>query len=275
MDKDERGRLDPASMTRARARQKLARHAAAVLAAGLFVSLGAASAAAQSLRGSSVSLDRQNSAAKAHDYTYIDTGSRVKYFAEKGWLVRIRPNQDYDLHAVSYPYARSEVSLFVRRLASQYRAACGEKLVVTSLTRPTTRQPRNASARSVHPTGMAVDLRYSSNRNCRNWLEGVLLDLENTGVLEATRERYPAHYHVAVFPNSYAQYVGTVEEERAERRADPDEALTRVAYRVRNGDSLWTIARRHGTTVEDLRSANNLRGSRIFAGQVLEVPKAR
>lgn len=263
-------------MTRARADGGRPAAAATLVVAALSVSLLLPhTAAAQSLRGSSASLDRQNASARAHDYTYIDTGSRVLRFAEQGWLVRIRPNQDFDLHAVSYPYARPEVAIFVRRLAGQYRAACGEKLVVTSLTRPTTRQPRNASARSVHPTGMAVDLRYSSNRSCRSWLEDVLLGLEQSGVVEATRERYPAHYHVAVFPRDYARYVERLEDRRIEQRAEATPMLTRVAYRVRNGDSLWTIARRHGTTVDELRAANNLRGSRIYAGQVLEVPRER
>ena len=58
------------------------------------------------------------------------------------------------------------------RLGGQYRGACGEQLVITSLTRPATLQPRNASERSVHPTGMALDIRYSWDRSCRRWLEG-------------------------------------------------------------------------------------------------------
>jgi LysM repeat protein len=41
---------------------------------------------------------------------------------------------------------------------------------------------------------------------------------------------------------------------------------------VREGDSLWTIARRHGTTVPKLKAANDIRGSRIYAGQLLTVP---
>ena len=100
---------------------------------------------------------------------------------------------------------------FIERLSDQYRDACGERLVVTSLTRPITRQPPNASAISVHPTGMAVDLRRSDSSGCRQWLETVLLDLEGKGVLEATREQYPPHYHVAVFPNPYLQYVASGE----------------------------------------------------------------
>jgi LysM repeat protein len=41
---------------------------------------------------------------------------------------------------------------------------------------------------------------------------------------------------------------------------------------VREGDSLWAIARRHGTTVRKLRAANDIRGSRIYPGQLLTVP---
>ena len=117
---------------------------------------------AQSLQGSAASLDVQNRIARQHDFTYIESPNRVRFFAEQGWLVRVRPTGDFRLdNEVSFPYARPEVALFVRRLGAQYRSACGEQLVVTSLTRPTTRQPRNASDRSVHPTGMAVDLRRS------------------------------------------------------------------------------------------------------------------
>ena len=236
--------------------------------AALVVAIAAAPAAGQSLRGSSGSLDLQNRVARQHDFTYIDTPARVTYFASQGWLVRVRPNRDYQLHQVSFPYTRPAVALFVERLSGQYRAACGEQLVVTSLTRPTTRQPRNASDRSVHPTGMAVDLRYSTNRNCRAWLERVLTSLEGTGVLEATRERYPAHYHIALFPTQYERYVDALTSRTTQR-------LGQVAYRVRTGDSLWTIARDHGTTVDVLKAKNGLRGSTIYAGQVLEVPQGR
>jgi len=228
-------------------------------------------------------MDRQNRMARLHDFTFLRTGRRVRYFASKGWLVRVRGSRDVELHGVSYPYARPEVALFLRRLGAQYRAACGEKLIVTSLTRPTTHQPRNASDRSVHPTGMAADLRYSRSRTCRRWLERVLLGLEGAGVLEATRERHPAHYHVAVFPRPYASYVRQLRSRAASRATEASSAVasssgvtsSAVAYRVRPGDSLWTIARRHGTTVARLKRLNGLRGSRIYRGQLLEVPAAR
>lgn len=254
-----------------------------VVAAVLAMVLAAASpVTAQSLKGSPASLDRQNRVAQQENFTFMDTGARVKHFAEKGWLVPLRPTRDFDLNGVSYPYTRPEVAVFVRRLGAQYRAACGEPLVVTSLTRPASRQPSNASVRSVHPTGMALDIRYSRSRACRQWLERVLLDLEGANVLEATRERFPAHYHVAVFPKQYAAYVDVVESKPAEpasrtarATAEPASRTAMAAYKVREGDSLWTIARSHGTTVQDLRAANKLANSRIFAGQVLELPEGR
>jgi hypothetical protein len=223
---------------------------------------------AQSLRGSTASLDLQNEIARQHDFTYISTSAQAKWFVDHKYLVRVRSGGDYWVKNVSHPYARPEVALFITRLGSQYRAACGEQLVVTSLTRPTTRQPRNASPRSVHPTGMALDLRRSNNRGCRGWLEGVLLRLEGARVLEATYERRPPHYHVALFPSQYSSYVEDI-------RTASLSAATKREYRVQRGDSLWSIARRHGTSISELRAANDLSGSRIYAGQVLTVPTSR
>jgi len=239
-----------------------------VLAVGCLVTsmLGVHSLEGQTLRGSRSSMDVQNRMAKAHDYTFIETPARVRYFADQGWLVPVKSTRDFVVKGdVSFPYARPEVELFAQRLGRQYRRACGEQLVVTSLTRPANRQPRNASDRSVHPTGMAIDIRYSWNPSCRRWLEDVLVSLERQGVLEATLERRPRHYHVAVFPRQYAQYVDRL----AARAADGPDLQE---YRVRSGDSLWDIAREHGTTVDELREYNGIRDNRIFVGQLLDVP---
>jgi hypothetical protein len=250
--------------------------ATALVAGAVLAALGLAlpaSAVSQSLRGSAASLDRQNRMAKEHDYTFLDDGDRVRFFASQGWLVRIEPNSDFTLKGVSYPYARPEVALFVQRLGAQYRAACGEPLVVTSLTRPLTGQPVNASDRSVHPTGMALDLRTPRTRACRSWLEGVLLSLERAGVIEATLERLPVHYHVAVYPRQYASYVAALRTRDGPTASESVTAMAeRQAYTVRRGDSLWTIARTHGTTVDELRNRNRLAGSRIYVGQILDLP---
>jgi len=230
--------------------------------------LGAAQIGGQSLGGSEASVSRTYRQAASHDFTFLSTSSQVRRFANAGYLVRVRPHRGYTLHNVSFPYSRPEVATFIQRLGNQYRRACGEQLVVTSLTRPKSLQPRNASPLSVHPTGMAVDLRRSRSSTCRRWLESTLLYLEEAGVLEATRERTPSHYHVAVFPQQYGAYVAGLNS----RARSGDRVADASRYTVRNGDSLWTIAERHGTTVTRLRDANGIWGSRIFAGQVLTVP---
>ena len=212
---------------------------------------------------------RQTRVAGQHDYTFLLNPEHVRQFVHRGYLVSVPGNDDYELSGVSYPYARPEVKLFVERLSRQYREACGEKLVVTSLTRPRSHQPANAAPHSVHQAGMALDLRRSWNRKCRSWLEDVLLDLEREGVLDGNRERRPPHYHVAVFPRQYSAYVARL------ARAGSGEAPERLQYRVRRGDTLWRIAQHHGTTVEEIRVANGLRSNQILPGQLLRVPSAR
>ena len=44
-------------------------------------------------------------------------------------------------------------------------------------------------------------------------------------------------------------------------------------YAVRKGDSLWTIAKRFGTTTKAIQSVNHLNTTRLRIGQVLNIPK--
>ena len=169
--------------------------------------LAPASSALAQLRGSFASVIRQHRVATRNDFTFLRTAAHVREFADKNLLVHLTSTSNYLLDNVSFPYARPAVKLFVERLAAQYRAATGEPLVITSLTRPVSRQPRNASELSVHPAGIAVDLRIPANARDKRWLEKTLLALEDQVVLDVTRERHPAHYHVAVFPKQYERYV--------------------------------------------------------------------
>lgn len=247
---------------------------------------------AASLTPSRPGLLRQVRAANDHGFTYAYDLDDVEAMLRSGDLVRLPGNRDYAVkRTVSLPYARPEIKLFVERLAGQYRDACGQQLVVTSLVRPKTRQPANSSPLSVHPTGMALDLRVSDNRACRAWLERALINLERRGVLEAARERRPPHYHVVLFPSQYVAYVrskagaGAVAGFRSpeSQAAAVAAAVTTTSdapaaetsggtYRVRSGDSLWTIARRFGTTTTALQRANGLASTRIRAGQTLAIP---
>ena len=164
---------------------------------------------AQTLRGSLASVERQYSVAVRLDYSFLQTAGEVSRFVKQGLLVPINQTGNVQLVGVSYPYGRPALKMFVQRLGSQYRANCGQPLVVTSLTRPASEQPRNASDESVHPAGMAVDLRIGTGA-CRKWLEKTLLAMEKRGVIEATKERHPAHFHIAVFPTAYMAYVDSL-----------------------------------------------------------------
>jgi hypothetical protein len=174
----------------------------------LVVLTPATSAIAGELGGSRASVRKAHSVARRNEYTFLRTSADVRRFIAMERLVRVHTNADFTVKSgMAFPYARPAVKLFIERLAQQYHAATGDRLVVTSLTRPLSRQPSNASALSVHPTGIAVDFRIPAKSAHRKWLERTLLSLEDKVVLDVTKERNPAHYHVAVFPKAYEAYV--------------------------------------------------------------------
>lgn len=253
------------------------------------------------LKGSRTAMRKQNSVAQQQDYTFLRTTSDVRRFVDNGYLVPVKGTSALKLAGVSFPYARPAVKTFAERLASQYQNACGNKLVVTSLTRPLSRQPGNAHELSVHPAGMALDIRVSDRLACRRWLENTLVSLEKKGVLEATRERYPAHYHVAVFPSAYFHYLGkNAEQPRIAKVGQPKYAsmvpmpgkssgtkssatvstakkttAPPLTHKVAPGESLWSIARRHGVSVPDIKRSNGMNGTTIRPGQVIAIPRER
>ena len=249
----------------------------------------ALSAQGAALRGSHEKMLRQYGVADSSDYPLLQTAADVEQYAQLGVLVAVDPSPDLQLAKVSFAVTRPEVRTFLRRLARQYHEACGEPLVVTSLTRPLDEQPENASDLSVHPAGMAVDLRRPARRACRRWLERTLVSLQADRVLDATRERRPPHYHVALYAQPYMAMIdqeGGPDDDAAPALASPrdatatarvslasaDERARAETYRVQRGDTLGRIAARHGITVAMLKRANRIRGSRIAPGQVLRIP---
>jgi hypothetical protein len=229
-------------------------------------------ASAQSLRGSLSSIDRMYRQARAERLHFYETAAGVRRAAGAGRLVRLAPGEHVALHEVGYPFVKPATRTFVQRLGAQYHAACGEPLTVTSAVRPATRQPANATARSVHPTGMAVDLRKPQVPACLRWLRTTLLALERAELIEATEETAPAHFHVAVFLAPYARYAAA--RQQSERRVllATRRAAGATTYTVREGDTLWDIARTHDTTVDAIASSNAIDGEIIVPGQELRIP---
>ncbi|MGE0812008.1 MAG: LysM peptidoglycan-binding domain-containing protein [Vicinamibacterales bacterium] len=66
---------------------------------------------------------------------------------------------------------------------------------------------------------------------------------------------------------------GTGAEEPAVAAADA--APETIVYRVRKGDTLFAIARRHGVSIEDLRAWNGLKGSALGIGDRLTIRTGR
>ena len=52
------------------------------------------------------------------------------------------------------------------------------------------------------------------------------------------------------------------------------ESTSKISYVVKKGDSLWLIANKYDTTVEKIKSTNNLKGNTHSIGQVLVIPSS-
>jgi membrane-bound lytic murein transglycosylase D len=108
-------------------------------------------------------------------------------------------------------------------------------------------------------------------------------DLAEANYLRVTARVRPGQKLVvprAPSPALVARRGDTGPDDDAPRRATPADAVadatpTRVFYRVRKGDTLYAIARRHGVTIEDLRGWNNLRGSALSIGTRLSIQTTR
>jgi hypothetical protein len=157
-------------------------------------------ARAQTLLGSHAAVERAYLFAKRRGLEFNATKVDVNRRVRDGEYVRLTSGTNLRLKGVAMPYVRPATQAFVLDLADRYRAACHAPMVVTSAIRPETQQRRlrNGVALSVHPTGMAVDLRIPRG-GCRTWLRNELLSDERAGLVDATEERHPAHLHVIVY----------------------------------------------------------------------------
>jgi hypothetical protein len=187
------------------------------------------------LDGSAESMEDQHEVAVEADYSFLRKPADVEHLVELGRLVPVSGNAEYSLSDVSFPFARPEVRAFVESLAADYHDEFGYKLVVTSLTRPLVLQPANAHELSVHPAGMAVDLRVPASGTRKAWLEQRLLGLEDAGAIDVTREHHPSHYHVAVFGTEYLPIAAQEASARTARRVQEQldhiaDAARRIAF---------------------------------------------
>src|ERR1700712_5251502 len=153
----------------------------------------------ESLHGSKASVEKMYDFAQSHRFTFYLTPTNVDAAIAAGKLVPLTGDSTYELtRGVGFSYSTREAKQFVTAFAPQYLYACGSPLTVTSAARPMSRQPHNANPHSVHPTGIAVDIRRPPPGPCLTWVRGALAQLESRGIVEATEEHHPVHLHVAV-----------------------------------------------------------------------------
>lgn len=233
--------------------------------------------------------------AVAHHMPFYLTPTNVDKAIADGRLVALTGDSTYELtRGVGFSYATREAKQFVLAFAPQYLAACGVPLTVTSAARPLSNQPHNANPHSVHPTGIAVDIRRPAPGPCLTWVRGALDSLEKRGVIEATEEHHPVHLHVAVLvqpgaklllPNLVRTVVArqpTVAPATVVASAGDVSLASNAAskakqprtYVVRQGDTLWDIANRTGVTLDDLKRANGRSASLLRPGTTLTLPPA-
>jgi hypothetical protein len=175
-------------------------HGVFALVCSLALTAAARDLHAQSLRGSKAKVERAYQFARREGIEFNASRMDVRDGVKEGDYVRLQSGPNVRLKGVAVPYVLPATRDFVTRLAASYRKACRAPLVVTSAMRPTTLQERlpNGVAKSVHPTGMAVDLRVPGG-SCRPWLRKTLLAESRSGTVDATEEHHPAHFHVIVF----------------------------------------------------------------------------
>ncbi|MDB4884930.1 MAG: Peptidase [Gemmatimonadetes bacterium] len=298
-------------MTRIRAKvqpSRSAQHTARVvwITAAVAAALTAGAARAQgqrggakepeSLHGSKASVEKMYDFALQHRYPFYLTPTNVDAAIAAGRLVPLTGDSTYELtRGVGFSYATREAKQFVTAFAPQYLYACGTPLTVTSAARPMSRQPHNANPHSVHPTGIAVDIRRPPPGPCLNWVRGALAQLESRGIVEATEEHHPVHLHVAVLAAPGSRVVlpnltqGMVAAARVpvapatvEASATANVSAGEVSivpnlnrtYVVRQGDTLYDIAMKMGVSVQALAEANDRKEKMVLKpGTVLKVPE--
>jgi hypothetical protein len=167
--------------------------------------------------GKETSVHQAFAYAKQTKLPFVKTDGQRKKLVKAGKLKKLQGTKYLRLAGVGEPYVLPATHTFVQRLARQYAAVeyttdkgkvktCG-KLVITGALRLFGKQPPNASPLSVHPTGMAVDLRIPKVPECRVWLEDTLLEVEQSGRIDATKEKSPPHYHVVVITKTYEEWL--------------------------------------------------------------------
>jgi penicillin-insensitive murein endopeptidase len=108
----------------------------------------------------------------------------------------------------------------------------------------------------------------------RAWLDTVLqYGSRHPSPVVRHARGHATHMHLR-FRDARAQALGKRAHDLLVARGVARPRPPEILHRARSGDTLGSLARRYGTTVEELRRANGLRSTRILAGRTYRIPRA-
>ena len=145
--------------------------------------------------------------------------------------------------------------------------------------------PRLLALASViaEPDAFSIELTDLSNREPLSYVDiGRQIELEQVASLielelKSVQTLNPGYLRWATHPESPQQIAVPRDRQELLKRGlaelNPSRYVTWEHYTIQSGDTLSEIAQQLGTSTETLQVINNLRGSRVLAGQSLLIPR--
>lgn len=147
--------------------------------------------------GCQTTSEQQFQYALKQNLTPVTTAAEYADRIARGQFVRLEG--PHLLVLAKRPYALPSTVAFMMELSAAYHATgCGQ-VIVKDAVRLVSERPPNGSIHSVHPSGMAVDIRVRYIKPaCADWLRMYVRQKEAVGAVDATHELHPEHLHIVV-----------------------------------------------------------------------------
>lgn len=180
----------------------------------LFLLLSKRAAAQASLVGTTEGLVRQNQLADAFGMDRVKSESELEEMKAQEKILPIPDTVRVDHRlAEKWRLVLPTTAYFLGDLGIEFKEIFGKKLQVNSAVRTEARQleiilkeknpnaaPVRGKRRSLHLTGSTVDIaKVGLTDNELSWLRSRLLELESSGLIDATEEKKRLVFHVMVF----------------------------------------------------------------------------